>query len=339
MAGHDIVVVGASAGGIEALTGLFAGLPSGLPAAVFVTVHIAPFAVSSLPDILSRAGPLPAAHAQDGERVQNGRVYVAPPNYHMLLEDDLVCLSLGPRVNHTRPAIDPLFQSAARAYGPRVAGIVLSGMLDDGTAGLQEIKARGGTALVQDPQEASSPSMPSSALEHAPIDYILPVAEMGAVLLRLALEAPGQPPLQKKGLIAMAADMPPVEEIVEETIASQEQGERDGMLTVFTCPECGGSLWQANAGSLLRFRCHTGHVMSGATLFAEQSENIEKTLWYAARSLRDKARLGRQLAHDAQERNFALSAVRFEAKAQVDDAHAEALENMIKAHAALDEAA
>jgi len=135
-----------------------------------------------------QAGALPAMHARDGEPLQNGRVYVAPPNHHLLLEDGAVHLSLGPRVNHTRPAIDPLFISAARAYSPSVIGIVLSGMLDDGTAGLQEIKAQGGVAVIQDPQQALFRSMPQSALEHVGVDYVLPVSEMGAVLRRLALE-------------------------------------------------------------------------------------------------------------------------------------------------------
>ena len=329
------VMIGASAGGVEALTGLVAGLPSGLPAAVFVTVHIPPYAVSALPDILSRAGALPAAHALAGEQVQNGRGYVAPRNYHLLLEDGVIQLSLGPRVNHTRPAVDPLFQSAARVYGPRVASIVLSGMLDDGTAGLQEIKAQGGTAFVQDPQEALFGSMPQSALDHTDVDYVLPVPEMGAVLSRLT-QARALP--EQKGSPAMPADTPPGQELVEQDVAAQEQGERNGMLTIYTCPECGGSLRQANAGSLVRFRCHTGHVMSGATLFAEQAAQIEKSLWYAVRSLRDKARLARQLAYDARNRGSALTAERFEAKAQTDDAHAEALENMIEASAALNTA-
>ena len=333
MTGQDIIVIGASAGGVEALTELLAGLPAGLPAAVFVTVHIPPYAVSSLPDILSRAGALPAAHAQDGEPLQNGRIYVAPPNHHLLLEDGTVRLSLGPRVNHSRPAIDPLFLSAARVYGPRVAGIVLSGMLDDGTAGLQEIKAQGGVALVQDLEEALSRSMPKSALEHVAVDYVLPVSEMGPVLFRLTQSPHEQELLQEQQGDPMPDETPPAQEIVEENIAAQEQGERNEMLTVYTCPECGGSLWQTNAGTLVRFRCHTGHVMSGATLFTEQAENIEKSLWYAARSLRDKARLARQLAHDARRRGSALTAEHFEAKGQMDDTYADALESMIQANA------
>lgn len=346
MNGRDIIVIGASAGGIEALTGLMAGLPPDLPAAIFVTVHVPPYAVSSLPDILSRAGALPAAHALDGEAVRHGRVYIAPPDHHLLLEDGVVHLSLGPRINHTRPAIDPLFLSAARVYGPRVIGIVLSGMLDDGTAGLQEVRAQGGVAVIQNPQEALFRSMPQSVLEHGDADYVLPISEMGPVLRRLTQYQtppqllPEQEALpEQEGASAVSNETPPAEETVEEDIAAQEQGERDGMLTVYTCPECGGSLWQANAGTLVRFRCHTGHVLSGATLFTEQAENIEKSLWYAARSLRDKARLARQLANDARARGAAFTAERFEEKGQMDDAHASSLEGMIQVNAALDEAA
>ena len=337
MAGQDIIVIGASAGGIEALTGLFASLPADLPAAVLVTVHVPPYAISSLPDILSRAGALPAAHAQDGEPLQNGRIYVAPPNHHLLVDDGAVRLSLGPRVNYSRPAIDPLFTSAARVYGPRVAGILLSGMLDDGTAGLQEIKAAGGVVLVQDPEEALSRSMPKSALEHVAVDYVLPVSEMGPVLFRLAQSPHEQELLQEQKGDPMPDETPPAQETVEENIAAQEQGERNEMLTVYTCPECGGSLWQTNAGTLVRFRCHTGHVMSGATLFTEQAENIEKSLWYAARSLRDKSRLARQLARDARGRGSAFTAERFEEKAQVDEAHADTIERMIQANAEVDQ--
>ena len=253
------------------------------------------------------------------------------------LEDGLVRLSLGPRVNHTRPAVDPLFQSAARVYNSRVVGIVLSGMLDDGTAGLQEIKRQGGAALAQNPQEALFRSMPQSAVEHVALDYVLPVSEMGAVLRRLAQgKARPKQDTELERRNAMTENAPPAEDAVEEDIAAQEQGERDGMLTIYTCPECGGSLWQVNAGSLVRFRCHTGHVMSGVTLFTEQGENIEKSLWYAVRSLRDKARLARQLAHDARQRGSPHAAERFEAKAQLDDSHATALERMIEANAAVD---
>lgn len=339
----ELVVVGASAGGIEALTSLVAGLPEGFAAAVLVVVHVPPYAVSSLPAILGRAGPVPATHAQDGEPLQGGRIYVAPPNHHMLVERGALRLSLGPRVNRTRPAIDPLFLSAAQFYGPRVVGVVLSGTLDDGTVGLMDIKRRGGVAMVQDPQDALYSSMPANALARVNADHVLSAFELGAALTRLIAErTPPQDPPDKPGEAqearnAVLDDMTPAQDVVAHDIAVQEEGGRDGMLTVFTCPDCGGSLWQADVGTLTRFRCHTGHVMSAESLFVSQADNIERSLWYASRSLRDKARLARQLARGARDRGFEAAAGRFEIKAAADEAHAEALERMIESNASLNQ--
>ena len=193
MADHGIVVVGASAGGVEALAELAASLPSELSAAVFVVLHLPPTGTSALPEILHRHGPLPAAHVKDGEPIQPGRIYVAPPDHHVLLRTGHVHLSRGPRENGHRPAIDPLFRSAAREYATRVIGLVLSGALDDGTAGLLAIKSRGGIAVVQDPADALYPGMPSNALGHVPVDHVLPAASIGKLLARL-IAASAEPP-------------------------------------------------------------------------------------------------------------------------------------------------
>ena len=337
LGGHDVIVIGASAGGVEALTQLVAGLSPNTPASVLVVVHVPPYATSSLPAILSRAGPLPAAHAQDGEPLQQGRIYVAPPNHHLLLEDGVVRLSLGVRVNRMRPAVDPLFLSAAQVYGPRVVGVVLSGLLDDGTVGLMDIKRHGGVAVVQNPKEAPFPDMPQSAIAQVAVDHVLPASEIGQTLVRLVRGRSQMQPQEQEVRQPMIDEMPPASAMVEQDILAQEQGDRDGMLTVFTCPECGGSLWQVDAGSLVRFRCHTGHTLSGESLFVEQAENIEKSLWYAARSLRDKARLARQLAENARARGSEGTAVRFDTKAETDDAHAETLLRMIESNAAVNQ--
>ena len=177
MSGHDMITIGASAGGVEALTELVRGLPVDLPASVFVSLHVPPHGTSMLPQILSRRGPLPAHHARDGEPIEPGRIYVAPPDLHLLIHQGVVRLSRGPRENGFRPAIDPLFRTAARWHGPRVVGVILSGTLDDGTAGLLAIKERGGFAVVQDPDDALFPGMPRNAMDVVHVDHVLPASE------------------------------------------------------------------------------------------------------------------------------------------------------------------
>src|SRR3989442_6676126 len=195
MAKKDIVVVGASAGGMAALEQLVAGLPGGLPAALFVVGHLARGVKSVLQTLLARAGPLPACNPRDGDPIEPGRIYVSPNDHHMLLENGYIRVARGPKENRFRPAIDPLFRSAAYIYGARAIGVVLSGALDDGTAGLWAIKLRGGTAIVQDPAEAVHRSMPLSALDNVEVDYKLPVAEIGPLLRRLVHEPAGREPL------------------------------------------------------------------------------------------------------------------------------------------------
>src|SRR5437588_1312081 len=188
MPGHDIIVVGASAGGVEALVTLARSLKRNLQAAVFVVLHIPAQSPSLLPEILSRAGPLKAVQATDDMQIEQGHIYSAPPDHHMLMEQGKICVVRGPKENRHRPAIDPLFRSAALAYGPRVIGVILTGSLDDGTAGLLAVKRRGGIAVVQDPHEALYPSMPRSALENVDVDYTLPLSAITSLLARLARE-------------------------------------------------------------------------------------------------------------------------------------------------------
>ena len=188
MAGRDIIVVGASTGGVEALSTLVAGLPEDFPAAVFSVIHFPPQARSVLPRILSKAGLLPAKHAVDGEPIRSGQIFVARPDYHLMLEWERVRVVHGPRENRCRPAVDPLFRSAARAYGPRVIGVVLTGALDDGTAGLLAVKSQGGVAVVQDPEDALVPGMPSSALRYVDVDHCLPLSEIPALLSKVVRE-------------------------------------------------------------------------------------------------------------------------------------------------------
>ena len=307
MPGHDIIVVGASAGGVEALVTLARGLPADLPAAICVVLHMPPQSPSMLPDILNRAGPLRAMHARDDMVVKRGHIYVAPPDHHLLTERDRVRVVHGPRENRHRPAVDPLFRSAARAYGPRVLGVVLTGTLDDGTAGLQAIKQRGGLAIVQDPAEALYPGMPRSAVENVAVDYCRPLAEIAPLLARLAHEP------------ASEEIAPPVPEEMAQEIAVTEMDmdamtgdDRPGVPSAFSCPECGGVLWELRDGELIRFRCRTGHAYSPESVLAEQADGLEEALWVALKTLEEHASLTRRLGRQARGRGHTLIAARFD---------------------------
>lgn len=321
MPDHGIVVVGASAGGVEALADLAASLPPDLPAAVFVVLHLPSTRSSALPDILSRRGPLPAAHVKDGEPIEPGRVYVAPPDHHVLLRSGHVHLARGPRENGHRPAVDPLFRSAAREYGSRVIGVVLSGALDDGTAGLAAIKTRGGLAVVQEPADALYPGMPTSALEHVPVDHVQPVAAMGALLARLTAEPAG-------AARPAPADME-VEVEVEGFSLEAMEGEHPGQPSGFSCPDCNGVLWEIQDGDLQRFRCRVGHAWSPESLLTQQSEGLEAALWIALRSLEERAALARKLAAPARRRGHTITASRFEEQAAEAQQAARLVRNLL----------
>ena len=277
---RDIVVIGASAGGMEALKILVSQLPSTLPAAVFVVWHIASELPSALPLILDRVSELPVAHAIDGETIEPGRVYVAPPDYHLLVESGFVRLGRGPRENRSRPAIDVLFRSAARSYASRVIGVVLTGSLDDGASGLFAIKERDGLAVVQDPLDALYPAMPIAALKTVSVDHTVPIAQIAALLTELT------------SIENTTIDLPSVPKLmdVEVGIAEGDNALEMGLtkladLSPYTCPECHGVLLQLKESNLTRFRCHTGHAYSMGTLLAEVTEAIEETLWDAVRTI------------------------------------------------------
>ena len=324
MSGHDIIVVGASAGGVEALTQLVSDLPLDLPAAIFVVLHIAPQGTSVLPSILNRSiqkrhkdSPLRAAHPIDGELIEPGKIYVAPPNMHLLLKEDYIRLARGPKENSNRPAIDPLFRTAARVYGPRVVGIVLSGTLDDGTAGLLAVKQQGGIAVVQNPDEALYSGMPRSAIENVDVDYILQVSEIAPILVKLAHQ-----PVKTEAAKAVSKDMEIETDIAELELAAMQSSDRPGKPSPFACPECAGVLWELNEGKVIRFRCRTGHAYSVKSLLAEQSEALEEALWQALRALEEKAALTSRMASKAHEKKQSFSAKRFEDQAQEDQQYA-----------------
>ena len=273
---HDILAIGASAGGIEALQQVISELPSDLGAAVFVVMHIQPRAKSLLPEILGKAGNLTALHPKDGEPIQYGRIYVAPPDHHLVIERDRVHLSCGPKEQHQRPCINVTFRSAASAYGDRVIGVVLSGELDDGTAGLWEIEQRGGITIVQHPEQAAFPSMPLSALREVEVDHTVSLAEMGPLLTRLA-----------GGGERRATEFNRIE---------YEDVGMDRVLTDLTCPECRGTIWEVSRGKSKDYQCRVGHTYSAKTMLAAHFAAQEKALYAAIVALEEGASLATRLA-------------------------------------------
>lgn len=311
MPGHDIIVIGASAGGVEALVTLTRSLHRNLQAAVFVVLHIPPQSPSLLPEILSRAGQLKAVQAADDMKIEHGHIYVAPPDHHMLVERGKVRVVHGPKENRHRPAVDPLFRSAALAYGPRVIGVILTGALDDGTAGLLAVKRRGGIAIVQDPDEALYPSMPLSALGNVEADYILPLASIGPLLGQLANKL-----AKEEGGYPVSEDMEKETKLAEMDQALMHNNESVGTPSAFSCPECGGVLWEIQDGDLLRFRCRVGHAFSAESVQAEQAEALEEALWVALKTLHESADLAQRLAQQAHRRGQEWLAKRFDEKQQ-----------------------
>jgi two-component system chemotaxis response regulator CheB len=290
----SIVVIGASAGGVEALLRLVASLPVDLPAAICVVIHQPVTARSLLPTVLSRAGTLPASHAVDGEAIHQGHIYVAPPNYQLVVEHGQLSVVQSPRENGHRPAIDPLFRSAARAYGSLVIGVLLSGADDDGTEGLLIIKARGGRALVQDPEEALFARMPTSAMEHVDIDAALPISELAQAIVQevMAQATAGE----RLDAMQRNADPEGGRAELEHRISAWGEGEGDDAASGFSCPLCGGGIWVGAEGSLTRFQCHTGHRFSPESFLREQAMLLESTLWQAMRALTEREALLRRLA-------------------------------------------
>jgi two-component system chemotaxis response regulator CheB len=318
MPGHDVIVVGASAGGVEALSRLAAGLPADLPAAVFVVLHVPPHGVSVLPRILSRAGPLTAEHARHGEPIVPGRIYVAPPDSHLIVKPGVVHLARGPRENGHRPALDPLFRTAARAYGPRVVAGVLSGTLDDGTAGLHVVKRRGGVAVVQDPADALYDGMPRSALENVAVDHCLPLAELPALLARLAAEPVGDPDTGR----GLTPEMEQEADMAELELEAMQRGKRPGAPSGFGCPDCGGVLFELHDGEMVRYRCRVGHAWSPDSLLARQTDGLEAALWTALRALEERAALGRRVMERARRRGHATVAANFQEQIHESEQHA-----------------
>jgi two-component system chemotaxis response regulator CheB len=307
MAGHDIIVVGASAGGVEPLARLVGDLPADLAASVFVVLHMSPQGNTALPQILGRRAELPVVPATDSEKIEPGRVYVAVPDRHLFLEPGVVRVVPGPKENGHRPSIDGLFRTAAAAYGPRVVGVVLSGTRDDGTAGLRTIHRQGGIGLVQDPEEAPFPGMPQSALDHDHPEFVLPVDKIADQLVALT----GQPPKAERGRDAASEELDTELRWAHPDSTWLPADPALGRPSGFTCPECHGGLWELEDGDMPRYRCRIGHGFSAETLLSTQGSAVEAALWTAYRSLEERAALCQRLADRATTRRARLSADRF----------------------------
>ena len=313
MSRRDIIVIGASAGGFEALKTLAAGLPRDLAASVFVVWHMSPDVHGILPQVLNRSNTLYASHPLDHEPIEHGRIYVAPPDRHLLVENSHVLVTRGPKENRFRPAIDPLFRSAAYHYGPRVIGIVLSGSLDDGTSGLWTVKQGGGVAVVQHPSDAEVKSMPENAMRQVRVDHIVPVAEMADLLVRLTNEDIAD---TRTGTIQLD-ETENAKTRLEVRIAAEDSSLERGVmglgeLSPYACPDCHGVLSAIKEGKLKRFRCHTGHAFSPDSLLAAMTEGIEESLWNAIRGVDETIIMLNHMGdHFAEENNPKLAAIYF----------------------------
>jgi two-component system chemotaxis response regulator CheB len=302
-----LVVVGASAGGVEALRALVGGLPADLPAAVLVVLHVPREGHSALPHILSRCTALPAVHAADGQLLEPGHIYVAPADHHLLVLDGRARLSRGPMENGHRPAVDPLFRSAARAAGGRTVAVVLSGSRDDGTAGAAAVVQHGGHVLVQDPDDALYPSMPRSVLEYVTVEGRHPASALGAAVAKAVAGVLAPNP---------ARELPPVDELLaletsmanlEDLTTEQMPGHPSGL----ACPTCHGGLFELPGEPAPRYRCWVGHAWSPESLLDEQASAFEGALWMALRSLEEKAALARRMSDSARKRGHAGTAERY----------------------------
>lgn len=319
---HDIIVIGASAGGVEALIKLVRALPADIPAALFIVLHVARGGTSLLPQILTHNGALPAYHPQSGDQIKHGTIYVAPNDHHLLIKDGHVMLSNGPRENGFRPAVDTLFRTAASTYGSRVMGVILTGLLDNGSAGLLHVKARGGIAIVQDPADAMFPAMPESALSIVKADYVLPLARIPETLVTLATTDAAEP---------LAVGNPHNDSASTgdaETIHEHHEGTASDLV----CPECGGVMVEYRSGqddNLVSFACRVGHRYSLQAMMQNQHDAVEAALWAAVRSLEESVSLSQRMKQHAHKLNNPATAERYADRMQEAAHHADVIRGLL----------
>jgi len=326
-----IVVIGGSLGAITALKIILASLPKDFSAAILIVTHIGANR-SMLPEILQRISALPVRHATDGEPITAGRVLCAPPNEHLTVVTAqgraYARLVHGPKENHCRPEIDPLFRSAATAFGADAIGVVLTGYLDDGTVGLQAIKARGGVAIVQDPAEAEAPDMPASALRYVDIDHKLGISEIGQALVELVSAS-----VPHEHDTSPTPDWIDIENRLTGRDSDMEDLEQIGKPSSLTCPECNGALWEIRQSGPVRYRCHTGHAFTARVLEALQSDTVEDAIWGAIRALHEQERLCKKMSEKALESGDQDAVAEYQAKATQAQAHSQVLRDVIASRA------
>lgn len=320
--GHDIIVIGTAAGGLEALDKLIGALPGNLPASIFIVQHMAPEANGeALLHRLRKHEGFRCQLATNGASFKNGQIFVAPPDNHLLIKQRTLLVTKGARENRERPGIDPLFRSAAVTHGRRVIGVVLTGMLDDGTAGLIAVKKCGGITVVQDPKDAAYPDMPQSALDNLNVDYCVPISEMGSLLERLTHQPPGKSKPVPEDVRTEAI-------IAERVLSDVEQVNGLGSQVPYNCPNCGGVLWKINNPDIRRFRCHTGHSFTESALLTSQSEKIEETLWISLRMFEEHKNLLHSMARGKVSSKRKIPAAQRAKQTQV---HIERIKAMLRA--------
>jgi two-component system chemotaxis response regulator CheB len=330
-----VVVVGASAGGVAALEQLVSGIPSDFAAPVLIVLHIAAGQKPLLPRILSTAGPLPVIEAVSGERLRGGQIYVAPADYHLLVTPDHVAVTRGPKENDFRPSVDVLFRSAAYHFGTRTIGVVLSGLVSDGSSGLYAIKRLGGIAVVQDPAQALYDSMPLSALGRVDIDYALPAGEIGRLLAGLLEEPLAPEPLDAahyRAELKYDLDVSASGASLAPAVASAREP------SMYTCPECGGVLHTIEEGRTQRFRCHTGHGYTKEALLEDCTRSVESSLWEAVRRLHETTVLLNETAEELGARGDEQAAKTLRYKARQLKARTESVRSIALARPGLDDA-
>ncbi len=280
---NRVVGIGASAGGVEALRHIVALLPGDYPGAICIVLHIPATGRNLLAPILDRHSRLTAVLAADGDALRAGTIYVAPADHHLLVRRDVVELNRGPKENGARPAVDPMFRSLARAWGPHAVAVVLSGALDDGASGALTIAEQGGTVIVQDPDDALVPGMPASAISATVPDHVAPLDEIAAILVDVVTGSAEQ----REEESAMSSELDDMEE---------SRHRPDGPATGFTCPECSGAIWELREGELTRYRCRIGHTYSEDAFIEAQGASVEAALWTALEALEERSELLRRIA-------------------------------------------